>query len=222
MAADRDALYTGQRSGPVRRQSSNCRELAQGLFTEPSWMHCVSKFFTTYSSDRGWQSWRQSETFLTEGTEGIQINATLSHCWGQAKGLSTTKSTLDQHVQGIMFQDLPKSFQDAVTVSRSLGLPYLWIDSLCIIQDSKSDWERESQCMQDVYAHAILNISADAAKDSTVGIQFTEQAVGEDMAVDEPGDVYAARGGTSALDTHGLSHIPRDSPAEEHVLRRRA
>ncbi|KAH9210956.1 heterokaryon incompatibility protein-domain-containing protein [Leptodontidium sp. 2 PMI_412] len=123
------------------------------------------------------------------------------------------KSTLDQHIKGIVFQDLPKSFQEAITVSRSLGLPYLWIDSLCIIQDSNSDWERESQHMQDIYAHATLNIPADAATDPTIG---------EDMTVNKPGDVHAARGGCLVLDTHGLSHIPRDSPAEEHVLRRRA
>ena len=54
---------------------------------------------------------------------------------------------------------LPKQFQDAVLVTRMLGIQYLWIDSLCIIQDSPEDWQEQSALMGQIYADAWLNIS---------------------------------------------------------------
>ncbi|PVH85045.1 heterokaryon incompatibility, partial [Cadophora sp. DSE1049] len=71
--------------------------------------------------------------------------------------------------------ELPKTFRDTVVVTRRLGIRYLWIDSLCIIQDSSMDWARESSKMQGVYAGAILNISADASTNSDVGLSLEER-----------------------------------------------
>lgn len=70
---------------------------------------------------------------------------------------------------GIRLSDLPKTFLDAVTVTRHLGLRYLWIDSLCICQDDPDDWARESARMIDVYSKAHLVISADNANDKSLG-----------------------------------------------------
>ena len=69
-------------------------------------------------------------------------HATLSHCWGARDQwpLRTTKANLPDHLKGIPHRLLPKTFQDAVVVTRALGLRYLWIDSLCIIQDDEGDW----------------------------------------------------------------------------------
>jgi hypothetical protein len=66
--------------------------------------------------------------------------------------------------------DLPQTFQDAITITRNLGYRYLWIDSLCIIQDSTEDWELESRKMGSIYRDALLNISADAAENGQEGI----------------------------------------------------
>lgn len=60
---------------------------------------------------------------------------------------------------------LPKTFSDAILVARKLGVPYLWIDSLCIVQDDESDWAVESSQMASVYANSYLTIAA-ASSDS--------------------------------------------------------
>jgi len=95
----------------------------------------------------------------------------LSHCWGSGSAslIRTTTKNMQQRVQGIPFATLPKSFQDAVSVTRSIGVQYLWIDSLCIIQDSIADWERESSQMARIYGDAYLVIAASQATDSTCG-----------------------------------------------------
>ena len=64
---------------------------------------------------------------------------TLSHCWGTAKFLALTQSTYEGLKGGISPADLPKTFQDAFTITRELGVRCLWIDSLCISQDSTDD-----------------------------------------------------------------------------------
>jgi hypothetical protein len=85
--------------------------------------------------------------------------ATLSHCWGiGAKPLVTETATLLQRLTSIAIDTMPKTFADAVQITRLLGIRALWIDSLCIIQDSKTDWERESACMDDVYANSVCNL----------------------------------------------------------------
>jgi hypothetical protein len=66
---------------------------------------------------------------------------TLSHCWETTSIIRLTEANLPDFEQSILFANLPQTFQDAVVVTRSLGFQYLWIDSLCIIQDSFRDWE---------------------------------------------------------------------------------
>jgi hypothetical protein len=94
----------------------------------------------------------------------------LSHCWGKSRPLVTTTATLSDRMAGIPMKTLPRTFQDAVTITRELGLEYLWIDSLCILQDSRSDWVAESAKMGSVYSNAFLTISAAASTDSEQGI----------------------------------------------------
>lgn len=76
---------------------------------------------------------------------------TLSHCWGSSRPLVTDSTTYTSHLEGISFPSLPSTYQDAVTVTRALGHRYLWIDSLCIIQDSKADWETQCVRMDSIY-----------------------------------------------------------------------
>jgi hypothetical protein len=67
---------------------------------------------------------------------------------------------------------LPRSFQDAVLVARKLHVRYLWIDSICIVQDDKTDWERESAGMASVYQNAYVTIAATAAPNSEAGFLY--------------------------------------------------
>lgn len=94
----------------------------------------------------------------------------LSHCWGSENPLLTTLSTLDARTHGIPMETLPKMFQDAIVIARQLGINYVWIDSLCIIQDSDEDWSREAAVMGDIYRFSYLTIFVLDAKGCHEGI----------------------------------------------------
>ncbi|KAF7870204.1 uncharacterized protein EAF02_009394 [Botrytis sinoallii] len=72
-------------------------------------------------------------------------------------------------------EDLPKTFEDAIEVCMQLKIRYIWIDSLCIIQDDKEDWARESVTMIDVYGSGVLNIAASSSIDGSQGCFFDRQ-----------------------------------------------
>lgn len=94
---------------------------------------------------------------------------TLSHVWGVGYRVVLTKNNLHKFEQEIMLTKLPKTFQDAIQMTRLLGVRYLWIDALCIIQDDQSDWKRESTSMCSVFENAVFSISAVAATDTHSG-----------------------------------------------------
>jgi hypothetical protein len=90
----------------------------------------------------------------------------LSYCWGDMDEhgqYTTTKSNLNDNKQTIRFSTLPKTIQDAVTVTRRLGIRYLWVDALCIVQDDFNDKHAEMETMGDIYANAYLTIFAASA-----------------------------------------------------------
>jgi hypothetical protein len=79
---------------------------------------------------------------------------TLSRCWGTSSNVQrtiTTSENLEARMAGIDVSTLPKTFQDAVKITRDLGLRYLWIDSLCIIQNDTG-----LRDMHTVYKHSIV------------------------------------------------------------------
>lgn len=92
---------------------------------------------------------------------------TLSHCWGQHVPVMLLKSNLERMKSSIAFDGLSRVFQEAIIVARYLGGFYIWIDCLCIIQDSVEDWNRESAQMCDVYAGSCCNIAATACSNGT-------------------------------------------------------
>src|SRR5271170_8055968 len=83
--------------------------------------------------------------------------------------LKSTRDTLKAHFAGIPWSSLPETFQDAITITRKLGIQYLWIDALCIVQDDLSDWEIESSKMASIYSHSFLTIAASHGRDSRSG-----------------------------------------------------
>ena len=93
----------------------------------------------------------------------------LSHCWGKERLLTTTKDTFDDRCKQIPLSSLPKTFQDAVLVVRKFNVRYLWIDSLCIIQDSTEDWSAESKTMCRIYQDCLFTIAAGHAEGSRFG-----------------------------------------------------
>jgi len=99
----------------------------------------------------------------------------LSHRWGNLseaqKTFRTSQSNFSSRQYGFHVSELPKTFQDAVKVVRAIGLRYLWIDSLYIVQtgDGGIDWRHEVTKMQDVFSEAYCVIAATAASDSHSG-----------------------------------------------------
>ncbi|KAK5995934.1 hypothetical protein PT974_04353 [Cladobotryum mycophilum] len=115
------------------------------------------------------------EPYLLE-SKGVQGRyATLSHCWGGHVPLTTTIVNLSTHKDAIPMASLPLTFRQAVRICRELGIQYLWIDSLCILQDSKADWEKESVKMADVYGNSYLTIAARGAKTAEDGCFFARK-----------------------------------------------
>lgn len=104
--------------------------------------------------------------------------ATLSHRWGDAKNmLQTFNSNITEHYQGFAWSALPKTFRDAIIVSQDLGLRYLWIDSLCIIQQNRVDFETECSTMHLIYLHCYCMIAAADSQDTSEGfLRLGEEA----------------------------------------------
>jgi hypothetical protein len=103
----------------------------------------------------------------------------LSHCWGNTEHqpVQTTTQTLLQHYKEISWAALGQTFQDAILITRELGLQFLWIDSLCIIQDSDSDWETESARMAEVYLNSLMTLAATASLDGSGGCLFPRSPI---------------------------------------------
>ncbi|KAF7916405.1 uncharacterized protein EAE98_010705 [Botrytis deweyae] len=87
----------------------------------------------------------------------------LSYCWGGPQSFTTTNSTLEQNMRGIDIDNLPLTFKDTILMARKLGIRYIWIDALCIIQDSDLDKAREIGAMGDIFKNATVTISAASA-----------------------------------------------------------
>jgi hypothetical protein len=103
----------------------------------------------------------------THGGKGQYL--ALSYSWGKTEILKTTHETLQAHKSGIPSKKLPQAFTDAIQIALGLGLRYVWIDSLCIIQGDFADWERESPKMAQVYSNAYLTVSASCALNPSEG-----------------------------------------------------
>ncbi|KAM7210750.1 HET domain containing protein [Rhypophila decipiens] len=106
--------------------------------------------------------------FVPERIEADYI--ALSHCWGGNIETKLTSKTIVAWQDSLPCEELPVNFKDAITITRELGIRYLWIDSLCILQDSAHDWEVESAKMGRIYGDSTLTISAVAARSSKAGI----------------------------------------------------
>lgn len=103
----------------------------------------------------------------SEGMKGTYL--TLSHCWGGGVAVKTILSNLDDYKERIPMHVLSANLRDAVLITRRLRFRYLWIDSLCIIQDSTADWETEASKMAQIYNRSTLTISASRAPSSETG-----------------------------------------------------
>ncbi|KAK6851874.1 hypothetical protein PG995_011999 [Apiospora arundinis] len=119
---------------------------------------------------------------------GIHLEyACLSYCWGQEdaaeRQLTTTRSNLDSHCQCIDTDQMPRVVLDAVLTCRALGIDYLWVDALCIIQGDHDDWTRESAMMGSVYFHSYLTICPLTSRSCTEGFLDPEKWESRSLSV---------------------------------------
>lgn len=102
---------------------------------------------------------------------------TLSHCWGKVLPFRLLETLYDSFRKGILIEQLPKTFQDAIEFTRALQIRYLWIDALCIIQDSQVDWLREALLMSSVYSNSWLNLAATSSSSGYGGLFYSRNVL---------------------------------------------
>ena len=114
-----------------------------------------------FGDDQAWRNCFRGHSCKVIQTSTARMGryATLSYCWGSMLPLTTTTVNLKTHESGISFDELPRTLQDAIMIVRYLGIEYIWIDCLCILQDSKADWEHEAASMAEVYSNSYLTIA---------------------------------------------------------------
>ncbi|KAH7076257.1 heterokaryon incompatibility protein-domain-containing protein [Paraphoma chrysanthemicola] len=108
------------------------------------------------------------DTRVSSPTDQVRY-AALSYCWGSSEQPTTTKANLPARYTGFQSSILPKTLQEAIFVTKSLGLKYIWIDSICIVQDDENEWSVQASKMASIYAAAYVVLAATSAKDSSDG-----------------------------------------------------
>ncbi|KAI1491221.1 heterokaryon incompatibility protein-domain-containing protein [Biscogniauxia mediterranea] len=107
----------------------------------------------------------------TEGRKGRY--AALSYVWGESQVHSTTSSNIFSYLSGINISMLPRTITDAISLTKNLKINYLWVDSLCIIQDSDEDKKKQMGQMRRIYNDAYLTIVAASATKVSEGFLQT-------------------------------------------------
>ena len=105
--------------------------------------------------------------YVSVNTPGPYV--ALSHVWGAGIHTKLKEEAIEDWKKSIDVSTLSRSFQDAIIVTRRLGFRYIWIDALCIIQDSLEDWHQEVSRMGDVYRKAFLTIAISANSQNPEG-----------------------------------------------------
>ncbi|KAI0199133.1 heterokaryon incompatibility protein-domain-containing protein [Astrocystis sublimbata] len=170
------------RLGDHRDQDSRTSQLMN------SWMHgCLQQ----HPQCRALHAWKRSGSKLQpkrlvdigdadattwrlilreDGTSSSKTYATLSHRWNQGGQFTLLSTNIQSFVSSSQpLAILPPVFQDAVKVTRSLGIRYLWVDCLCIVQDSYPDWDAESLDMCNIFSNSICTISLTGFNDNSTG-----------------------------------------------------
>jgi hypothetical protein len=95
----------------------------------------------------------------------------LSYRWGIGRGMpQTTLKTLEMYKKKISWDTLPSAFQEAVLLTKSLGVRFLWIDSLCVVQDDPSDKLCAALELDRIYGNSFLTIASTSAAEPTKGL----------------------------------------------------
>ncbi|KAF2837210.1 HET-domain-containing protein [Patellaria atrata CBS 101060] len=158
-------------------------------------------------------------------TQGLPYSRylTLSHCWGAPNNASslmkTTIGNYDCRRAGIQWEEIPQIFKDAMALTKSIGCRWIWIDSLCIVQDDVNDWKEESVKMAQIYSNSFLNIAATFSSSSSGDyfspLRFSDKIQGRNKPpplkfINLDGETNFEKTGLSVriLGPHLVSHMP--------------
>lgn len=141
-------------------------------------------------------------------TKEPQRYLALSYCWGESNDAAkTTTENLHDRRNGIDTKSLPQTIQDAIQLTKAMGIRYLWVDALCIIQNQE-DFHQQAIRIGSYYNHAYCLISATGSADSDGGL-FTKPTLDSytttsgTIFVDEPSNIswglYSARPHTPTM-----------------------
>lgn len=142
--------------------------------------HCAQNHPVCCELSKSQQQWYPTRLLEVASPSQVRLRITnvdppdgpylsLSHCWGSAQFLKLTTQNIESFQREIPNASLTKTFQNAIFITRKLGVRFLWIDALCITQNSDDDWRREAATMGNVYQNALCNIAATGASDSSEG-----------------------------------------------------
>lgn len=141
--------------------------------------------------------------------------ACLSYCWGGDQELVLTQASLGTLHNGVPLGVLGKTIQDAIEVTRRLGLRYLWVDALCIIQDSDEDKDTELSRMSEVYLNSTVTIAAADADSSTGGFLQADDSSEQELVFEVPF-------GNGSIMLYPDSSMPQPMRLEDYHLSTRA
>ncbi|RSL67948.1 hypothetical protein CEP54_002997 [Fusarium duplospermum] len=154
-----------------QHKDSTCQQLSRGSSASSSYHRRLPTRVISVGT-KGDPTVKLLETTPSDIGEWVA----LSHQWGRGPQFSTTRQNLPHHIQGIRMDQLPATFRDAVTVTRALGRPYLWIDSLCVIQGKDGDFDQEAKRMEQVYSGAYCVLAASRSPGHYAGFLQPRQA----------------------------------------------
>ena len=130
----------------------------------------------------------------TIGQVGSTLYACLSHCWGKGVLCQTTKTTVDTHKQGIPWIALSKTFQEVIIIALDLGIHFIWIDSLCIIQDDEADVGMQVGEMASIFENCHITVAALASAVGNGGCYRRSKSLDTITAckINELGEIFTA------------------------------
>ncbi|KAI1455983.1 HET-domain-containing protein [Annulohypoxylon moriforme] len=121
----------------------------------------------------------------------------LSYCWGNNEFFRANKENLHSLKRGFDTTQLPDTIRDAIHITRKLGLKYLWVDALCIIQDKEDseDWKEQSTKMCSLYEQAYLTIAASSVDSAIKSFLYrpSQPRCYSYSVANEPGLILVAR-----------------------------
>ncbi|KUJ22734.1 uncharacterized protein LY89DRAFT_308998 [Mollisia scopiformis] len=147
------------------------------------WLHkCRTSHTNCLNTEEAFSPFRilnvgiEGDTIRLESSDPSSPYVALSYCWGKTQPLKTTLQTLDRMSESIPVASLSNTFFNAVKITRALGFHYLWIDALCIVQDSKEDWTTQVGQMSKIYSRSTLTICI--ANDAQTSVPTKHKMIG--------------------------------------------